>query len=219
MKELYSGKFAPITDTIGFLQCNSELAADVFQNWQSAIQIERGVSVSISQLSCDFPSAMKTLLPLTSVEARRYLFLPTESNWTAFLDNGHQGTDAFSHLSYLAERISCNAVRMTYIAEGISDRYPATILEMYGPHRTDFLNIVRSISCAIDGDKWVFSADGEVQSFEDVNRYSTRVTKNRFTGEMLAGYLSRLGILAFDENFYIPDETQAIFLEKFGPIE
>ena len=218
MKELYSGKFAPITDTIGFLQCDAKRAVAAFLDWQNDIQSTRGVSLSASCIAGDFPSAIKALLPLTSVERRRYLFAPTDSNWTVFLDNGHKGTDAFSHLSYLAERLACNAVRMTYVSEGREDSYPATIFKIYGPYKTDFLNIVRSISCAVDGGRWVFSAEGEVQPFENVERYSERSIKNRFTGEMLEAYLSQLGIRAFEEGFYMPSNMQAVLAEKEGPI-
>ena len=218
MIELFSGKFAPITDTIGFLRCDLETAVKAFLDWQGDIQSKRGVSLVDTRLSGSFMSDMNHLLPLTSVERRRYLFIPTKSNWTAFLDNGHQGTDAFSHISYLAEKLSCDAVRTTYIPEGYDDRYPATILEIFGPDKTDFLNSVRSISAAFYGAKWAFSAEGRVQPFEDVQRYSDRVLKKRFTGEMLEAYLNYLEIAAFDESFYSPKGERAILVSKTGPI-
>jgi hypothetical protein len=171
-----------------------------------------------SRIHEGFQSEILRLLPLTSVERRRYLFIPTRSNWTAFLDNGHQGTDAFSHISYLAEKLKCEAVRVTFVPDDHSERYPATILEIFGSDKTDFLNRVRSISVAFDGRKWAFSAEGAVQSFEDIQRYTDRVLKNRFTGELLEAYLRHLGISAFDESFYSPNGEAAVFVEKVGPI-
>jgi hypothetical protein len=121
-------------------------------------------------------------------------------------------------MSYLAEKLSCNAVRATYIPEGYDGRYPATIIEIFGPDKTDFLNSVRSVSVAFDGAKWAFSAQGEVQPFENVQKYADRVIKKRFTGEMLDAYLKHLGIVAFDESFYCPSGEKAILVSKAGPI-
>lgn len=218
MNELYSGKFAPVTDTIGFLRCRIEDVVNAFLDWQGGIQSKRGVSLADARLDGGFMSDIGRLLPLTSVERRRFIFVPTRSDWIAYLDNGHQGTDAFSHVSYLAEKLSCDAVRSTYIPEGYEGRYPATILEIFGPVKTDFLNSVRSISAALDGSKWTFSAEGQVQPFEDVGAYSNRTVRNRFTGDMLASYLNSLGIAAFEEGFYHPQGEKAILVSKTGPI-
>jgi hypothetical protein len=218
MKELFSRKFAPITDTIGFLRCDSDRVAKAFLDWQSGIQNKRGVALVESKIQGELESEIRRLLPLTSVERRRYLFIPTRSNWTAFFDNGHQGTDAFSHISYLAEKLACEGIRVTFISDSQSEQYPATILEIFGPNKTDFLNRVRSISVAFDGRRWVFSAEGAVQPFEDIQRYTDRVMKNRFTSEMLEAYLEHLEIEAFDERFYGPNGEAAIFVEKVGPI-
>jgi hypothetical protein len=218
MNELFSGKLAPITDTIGFLRCEPEDAASYFVDWQTEIQIKRGVSVKSNRLSGDIIADMRKLLPLNNVEKRRFLFIPTRSNWTAFLDNGRQGTDTFPVMSYLAGKMSCAAVSETYVPEGYNTRYAATLFEMYGPEKTEFLNIVRSVGAGFDGAKWSFSATGEVQPFEDVQQYSNRVIKKRFTGEMLKEYLNHLEIAAFDESFYCPNGEPAILVEKFGPI-
>src|SRR5262245_28318856 len=102
MNDLFGGKLAPITNTIGFIRCDCSRAAQAFFDWQEGIQTKRGVSLIEGKIHGDFESAIRRLLPLTSVERRRYLFVPTRSAWTAFLDNGHQGTDVFSPLSFLA---------------------------------------------------------------------------------------------------------------------
>ena len=45
-------------------------------------------------------------------------------------------------------------------------------------------------------------------------RYSERLVKKRFIGEMLKKYLSRLGIEAFNGNLYISENSHAILIEK-----
>ncbi len=218
MNALFAGRFAPVTDTIGFLRCDVEQAAQTFLSWQEGIQSQRGVELETSTAEVDLAAALPRLLPLTSVERRRFLFIPTRSEWTAFVDNGHEGTDAYAQISYLAERIGCDGVRATWVPEDRPGQWPATVLELYGPHKTTFLNTVRSIAASFDGSKWSFSADGEVQPFEDVARYKERAIKKRFDGAMLEDYLQHLGIAAFDEAFYAPSGHATIFIEKVGPI-
>jgi hypothetical protein len=218
MNELFGGKLAPITNTIGFLRYDLERAAEAFFQWQEGIQTKRGVSLTKEATIGDLEAAIPKLLPLTSVERRRYLFIPTRSKWVAFFDNGHQGTDVFAPLSYLARQLSCEALRATYNPEGRAKQYPAVILEMYGPRPTDFLNYVRSISAAYDGKKWAFATGGEAQPFEQVERYTAKSVRDRFTPEMLESYLKAMGINAFESDFYMPAGQAAILIEKSGPI-
>lgn len=218
MKTLFDGKYAPITDTIGFIRCSPTRAAEFFVEWQRPIQDKRGVSVDAKSIKGSLEANLQRLAPLTSVERRRYFFIPTRSNWTAFLDNGHQGTDAFSPLSYMAEKLSCEAVRATYDPGARDSSDLAVIWELYRPHVVDFSNTVRAVFVADDGNGLIFSESGEVQPYEDVEKYSSRLKRDRFTPQMLDRYLRALGIEAFDENFYQPEDQAAIFIEKFGPI-
>ncbi|USQ94994.1 hypothetical protein [Caulobacter sp. RL271] len=157
-------------------------------------------------------------MPLTSVERRRYLFIPTRSDWTVFLDNGHQGTDAFSPLSYMAEKLSCEAVRATCAPGTRESSDLAVIWELYGPEVIDFSNTVRAVFVADDGNGLVFSESGEVQPYEDMGKYSSRLKRDRFTPQILDHYLRAVGIEAFDETFYQPEGQAAILVEKLGPI-
>jgi hypothetical protein len=218
MKTLFDGKYAPITDTVGFIRCSPARSADFFVEWQRSIQEKRGVSVDATSIKVDLEENMRRLLPLTSVERRRYMFIPTRSEWTAFLDNGHQGADVFSPLSYMAEKLSCEAVRATYDPGTRGRSNLAVIWELYGPHVVDFSNTVRAVFVADDGNGLIFSENGQSQSYEDVEKYSIRQKRDRFTPQMLDQYLRALGIEAFDENFYQPEDQAAILVEKLGPI-
>ncbi|HEV2864844.1 MAG TPA: hypothetical protein VGX48_27875 [Pyrinomonadaceae bacterium] len=225
MQLLLDDRLAPITSEIGFLKADCSVAARAFMEWQTPIQQRRGVSLSRRPVSGSLEDVLQTLLPLTSVEARRYLFIPTASPWVAYLDNGHQGTDAMSAVSYLAKRIGCEGLRVVAVPDTIvSDwgdapgRYGATMLELYGPHDTHFLNYVRSIGVANDGGKWVFTQGGNPLPFEDLSRYKVREVRRRFTFEDLRYYLEQLGLSAFDEYFYLPaPNNQAVLFDKTGP--
>jgi hypothetical protein len=217
MEELLDGRLAPITYTIGFLECNIARAVEAYLTWQRPVQEKRGVELLASNVNGNLRQILLHLLPLTSVERRRFLFLPTGGPWTAFFDNGHQSTDAVAPMSYLARTLGCRALRTTYIPDNVTTgRFGSRILEIYGPRRTDFLNYIRTISLGFDGRKWIFSAVGEVQPFEQTEQYTARLVQNKFTPLMLATYLNALGVRAFAEDFY-PSDT-AVLIYKQGPI-
>src|SRR5688572_16192548 len=105
MKLLLDDKFAPITSEIGFVEADCAAVAREFANWQRNIHEPRGLSIVERSVSGTLEKVLEQLLPLTSVECRRFLFVPTDSRWTAFFDNGYRGTSAMSTVSYLAKQM------------------------------------------------------------------------------------------------------------------
>jgi hypothetical protein len=73
---------------------------------------------------------------------------------------------------------------------------------LYGPQTTDWLNRIRHISLANDVSGWEFVVEGEVQAFEQIERYKSRKVTERFTCEMLEQYCDALGIKLFQADFY-----------------
>lgn len=223
MKELFDGAYSPITNEIGFIQCSAKKAVAAFVEWQTPIQAKRGVSLDVVHSNGEMAEALNMLLPLTSIERRRMLFIQLANEWTAFFDNGWRGTDVFSQVSYLCSKIGCRGVRVGFVPDLPEDqggqkkvRYGATIFEMYASNTTDFMNIERSISSLNDGGKWTFSAAGAEQPFEDVGSYELKSKKDRFTPEMLERYVNALGIDAFNPSCY--QSSGGFFLiNKSGP--
>jgi hypothetical protein len=225
VKLLFDDRWAPITSQIGFLETDCTRTVQTFYEWQTELQKERGVTLVMQPVSGPLENALKALLPLTSVERRRALFVPTASSWTAYFDNGHQGTDAFPPMSYLAQRLGCRGLKVMAVPdskEGTTKpgrgRYGAITMELYGPQKTDWLNFIRAISLTNQGSKWEFVSTGTPFPFEDTARYQTRNVKQRFSFELLAEYLRALGVMAFEENFYMPTERPtALLVERIGP--
>lgn len=225
MNLLLDDRLAPITSEIGFLQASVEQVVEAYLGWQGPIQKEQGVDLMTDGVDGTLEEVLGTLLPLTSVERRRFLFVPTTSDWVAFFDNGHQGTDAMPAMSYLAQEIACNGLRVGAVPDTVQGksrtakgRYGATILEFYGPDQTEFLNFIRTIAAVHDGDRWVFEAFGTPLSFEDESYYKARRKKDRFTLDMLDEYLRKMGLSVFDESFYkIGARNRAVRIEKVGP--
>jgi hypothetical protein len=224
MRLLYDDRLYPITSVIGFIATGPAAAAQAYVDWMTPIQAARNVSLQTKTLSGPLDHVLYTLQPLTSVERRRFVFVPTDSHWTAFFDSGFQGSDAFSALSYLSKVLEVQSCSVTAVLEDDqhpppAGRYGALGLEMYEPHDTDFLNYGRTIQLADDDGQWVFTARGTPFPFEDLQQYNKRKVRDRFTLELLADYLHHLGVRAFDEDFYrtSPDRP-AIFIEKKGPV-
>ncbi len=222
--QLYDDRFAPITSEIEFLECDAKAAADAFQEWQCPIQSARGVRLNSREVLGDFPARIANLLPLTSHEARRILFIPTGSKWTAYLDNGWQGTD-ISAVSYLSRKMGCRAVRAVSVPHtmrktptGELGRYGVTIFELYSAETNGSspLNIRRSISAANDGGRWRFDSNGEPLDFERPEWYKARQIRDRFTPVMLDDYLRHFGIQFFSPDFYNVAQP-AFLISKEGP--
>jgi len=217
--QLLDDRLAPITSTVIFFEADFVEAAAAFTSWQTPIQLKRGVSLVRSRVQGDLESVLRKLLPLTNVEERRFLFIPTRNSWTAFFANGHRGTDPST---YIATLLKCRAVRATAVLhtmsrdeQGARGRWGATIFSLFGPETSSAS--IRSIYAANDGGKWVFDAYGLKQPFEETERYSARPIKDRFTPDMLDRYLQALGIHAFDEAFYQCEQRGAELVFKQGP--
>jgi hypothetical protein len=221
---LLEDRFAPITSTIGFLECDAATATRGKREWTSQILAPSGSTITERVLlGLSFTQQLEQLLPLTSVIRRRELFVPTTGPWTAYFDNGYRGTDAATPISQLALRLGCRGLRITSVPNTVRDRqrfgrFGAAIFELYGPERTDWLNRIRSIAAVNDGGSWSFSAQGMVLPFEQPERYTRKKVRERFDHELLRSYLEALGIRAFDSDYYAPIGSSAVLLERSGPV-
>jgi hypothetical protein len=221
MSLLFDDRLAPITSEFGFVEVSESALAEWWLARESAIQAKRGITIQRRAVAGSFEQVLLTLLPLTSVENRRTLLVPTQSRWTAFFDNGWQGSDA-EGLSLAASDLKCKSVRVVAVPETMSHRgntsrvgrYGARMFELYGSEKTDFLNYLRTISVANDGGRWRFDEAGSPLEGEDSSWYSPRNVKDRFRLEHLTSLLRTLGIDAFSEAFYAERGT---LFERHGP--
>lgn len=218
---LLEDRWAPVTSELGFLELDAERAARAYASWQGGLLVPRGITVGVHPVSGTLEQTLSTLLPLNNAEMRRHLFIPTRSPWTAYVDNGWQGTDAASVMSYLAQALGCRGMRVVAVPHTLREdkgRYGAVIFELYGPQRTHWLNYLRTLYAANDGGRWVFGQSGEPFAFEKLEQYQARKVRERFTFDMLREYLLHLGLAPFQEDFYLPPGSSAWLVEKTGPV-
>jgi hypothetical protein len=219
MKLLLDDRWAPITKEMGFLETETEHAARALTAWRAGLQASRGIAVEARPVSGHLEQALSALLPITSPETRRELFIPTRSPWTAYVENGWGGTDAGSVMRYMARTLGCRSMRVVAVPHTLrkdKGRYGAVMLEVYGPHQTAFLNYVRALGASNDGGRWVFDQSGEPFPFEKVEQYQARRVRDRFTFDMLKEYLHHLGLSPFEEDFYLPQGAPAWLVERTG---
>ena len=102
MRLLFDDRLAPITSDIGFIEAPAADAVAAFLDKEGPIHGPYGRTFTRTAIAGTLEEVLQKLLPLTSVHRLRHLFIPTASRWTAYIDNGHQGTDVFSAVSSLA---------------------------------------------------------------------------------------------------------------------
>jgi hypothetical protein len=218
---LLDDHWAPVTSEIGFLEIEVERAARAFAEWQGKLMAPRSISVVMRPVSGTLDQVLSALLPLTGGERRRHLFMSTRSPWSAYVDNAPGGTDAASAMAYMARTVGCRGLRVVAVPHTLrkdKGRYGAVMLEVYGPHRTNWLNYLRTIYASNDGGRWVFGQSGEPFPFEKLEQYQARRVRDRFTFDMLKEYLRHLGLAPFEEDFYLPGGAPAWLVEKTGPV-
>lgn len=204
MRLLFDDELAPLTSHLCFIEADFESVVDEYLRWMSPIL--RRSHLRRKVLNENFRDTLLRLLPITVPVDVRNLFIPTKSKWTAFFDNGLQGTDR-SPVSVLAKRLCCRGIYSTAVPHTFPSRitretrgrFGATIMEIFGQDG----EYVRAINCANDGGKWVFEESGEPYEFEDLELYKARRIRDRFTPEILERYLKNFGIDVFNEDFYL----------------
>ena len=132
------------------------------------------------------------LLPLARVDISR-VFIFECAGWSFLLNNATLGTDLGMIPSICAREKSTEALRLT-IAEDSPDSYGSTIMELFEPQASNEFRCRRSICAANDGGKWVFSQFGTPLPFENLEPYSLRQVRERFTPQVLRQYTKQLGV-------------------------
>ncbi|MHC1783578.1 MAG: hypothetical protein AB9891_12635 [Anaerolineaceae bacterium] len=218
---LLHDRYSPITTSIGFFEATCENSVRVFSSWQEKLKTEFNIIklINISLVKGDIEQCLRKILPFKSRTPNRFLFLPTQGRWTAYVDNLFHGTDP-TVISYLPERLTSRSVWVVAQPQGkkpvegyVQKRPGALIMEVYGHEQTQWLNVIRKIRLENESGKWKFEQFGNPFPFEQTERYNAKRKTDRFDFPMLKQYLWDLGGLRpFDEDFYLPPEKGSAIL-------
>jgi hypothetical protein len=208
-KGLLNNQFPPITYCWGFLASPVASAANALADYS---RVSSGDVRSIP-----FRGSLSSLLEELTVKpaevAHAQAILTTQSSWVAYFGTGWSGIEA-SHAAHLCGVLKCRGLAVTCAPDGITQegsppktvrRYGAIQLELFADHPTDWLNCERGIWLHKECTRWDFGSTGQVQPFEQTEKYNLKRKTERFTVEMLEQYCAALGIRLFDPDFYGPD--------------
>ena len=216
MRTLMSERYAPITTRIGFLHAPLDRVAAEAASWMAGFE----PNVRTGELRGPLEGLLPRLEPLVSAIRPRMLYVETSGGtWTAYFDCLANGTDPVSPVNGLARRLGCEGVRLTTKpdeygpdASGRYGRQGAVAFALVGHGGPgDMVGTgVRSVSVIREGSRFRFDQYGEVQPFEQPERYESRRIRERFTSQMLEAYCRALGLDPFEASAYGP---RAVLLE------
>lgn len=203
---LLDNKLYPITTQMSFLKADIEEIKNEFLQWQNPLVQKFDNFFDFKTIDIPLEDTLKSLLPLTTAERRRYILIPSKNDWVCLLDNGHTGTDR-TVPEILGKRLNCKVIFTIY-----DPNTEDTLLDIFDSQNSNF-DLIRSIS-AINENGWKFEQYGVIQDFENLEYYKSRQIKKRFNFNILKEYLNSLDINASDTSFYKPNK--AILIEKKG---
>ena len=199
MKTLASDRFAPITESIGFLNLPIAKAADALLEWRRELH----GTVSAREVHGVFPDVLRNLEPLSAL-AERELLVSVGPDWTAYFDNYLGGSDPVGAIGVLTKRAHATGFfvhSVPHVAgrgRGQIRRMGSVAFSMLAPFDTGRMNYVRTIQAVYSGSRWEFFLIGTEQPFEEVDRYRARKVRDRFTSDMLERYCQALGVDVFN---------------------
>jgi hypothetical protein len=186
----------PISGSVAFVEAPAEAVARARCRWSE----ELGVPLDLAVDPRPFPDVLTALEP---IDGTRELVI-AGGGWSA-LFRGAAGADLESLAGGLGRRLACRAVyaraqpNLYASAEGCNTR-----LVLFVPRDGD--NFLRSISVARD-ERWVFSAVGEPQPWEEPTWYRAPRPADRFPPELLHRYLDAIGLPPLDAPAWGPGGT------------
>jgi hypothetical protein len=146
-----------------------------------------------------FDEVLRCLLPLASFPSR-YLLLPC-SGWTVLVHNG-RSIAADDQLLSVSKAAACRGTYGSWADEGCVWQVVDQGCES------------RSVTCYLDGDRWVFHQQGAPLPFEKQALYGKRRKKDRLPPEVVQEYLARLVDVAFPADWRSLMSQEAVVLER-----
>jgi hypothetical protein len=158
-----------------------------------------------TRLRAPLPQLLTRLEPF-AMPSWKSLWVRTDSDWTAVFS---QGSD-LSWVAGLARRLKTRVLRTSYHPDVRRGKqivsHGGCAFWLYDGTREDLAPLygLRSIQASRQSG-WSWDEHGEVQPFEETERYSARRIAQRFDLPMLNRYCAALGIRRADPDFYGPD--------------
>jgi len=194
---LLQDRFAPTTFCAGALEAPLDVVVHADAEWRRAIG-----HCLFRAADAPLPELLHLLGPL-SQPLTKHLWVATASpRWTAYFDNGIDGSDPWPAISFLSERLDCRGILVAAHPYVRGSWRASTRFDLFGQPPVDELNLTRSISTAQEAGRWTWDATGDPLPFEDAASYAERRVPDRLPPDLVFRYARALGANLDAEGFY-----------------
>jgi hypothetical protein len=153
--------------------------------------------VEVMDAAADAGHALTFLRELTH-PVTRYVLFAVEGGWTGAVSNHRDGSDLHDHPYGLARLFQATTCRVVDAEARFAERdgfrvrlnYEARMFQLADSQG----HTLRSITCAHDGDRWVFETSGTAFPVERGFDYGARRKRDRFTSADLHALLRAMGV-------------------------
>lgn len=208
MRFLYDSKYAPLTDCMGFVETNLEIAFQKFAEWSFPQWASRVDKVKVSEFKLSFEELLLMMQPLKYPEKR--LLFATTSLWTGYIENITAIRTETGRIRRISEPLNCRSIEIAAWPSKYGKKVNGWGGGFFTLNQGD--EMIRHLMLS-DQDRWEFDSYGSYLPFENIEKYKEKYARNRFTPELLDKYLKYFGINFFDENFYMPPNSKAYLIE------
>ncbi|QHC56600.1 hypothetical protein [Rathayibacter tanaceti] len=190
---------------MGFLRAPAAAVARTYYEWDH----DEDSGDTLIEITGGLSEAAPSLEPLEFGSPHKFLVIGTANpDWSAFVENGAQGTDPVGPTKVLGQRLNTESLYISCIPPRSAGNQRARLgARQFVVHRPNpdtsagLAETVRVIELTQDS-RWTFHTYGEPLPFEDISAYTNRRVADRFTPEMLADYCAAYGLRPFDDDFF-----------------
>ncbi|MFB6720066.1 hypothetical protein ACFCV3_07910 [Kribbella sp. NPDC056345] len=181
---------------MGFFKVNVAVAAEALERWRRshAWFAKWQPGLAVEHLEGELSSGIGRLLPFGPERDRELLWDCGDGQWTAYFDD-MPASDAVTAVSGLCRQAGFEGVVLT---DGVSEFDHGRDLQ-FVVHKG--AETVRAIGSLWEGRR-TFETYGEPLPFEETERYTRRLKRERLTSDMLERYCAHLGLFPYDPSFY-----------------
>ncbi|TCC16722.1 hypothetical protein [Kribbella sindirgiensis] len=180
---------------MGFFKVNVAVAAEALERWRRshAWFAERPQGLVVEKVAGPLSSGIERLLPFGPGRDRELLW-DCGGEWTAYFDD-MPASDAVTAVSSLCMRAGFEGV---VLVDGTSEWDGGRDLQFVVHRGADTVRVIQS---TWEGRR-AFDTYGDPLPFEETERYTRRLKRERLTSEMLERYCAHLGLYPYDPAFY-----------------
>lgn len=191
---LLGGVLSPLGSTVAFIQGSRSDVLSRLLTWRT----ELGQQTSVSQ-TATLRDGLRLLDPMQSPWQVELL---VECGYgTAYLNNSIGGGDPTAAAPYLGHALDVRVITAQHMPRH-GPGHAATQLWIQGPDGEPPLMYERTLAAHATDGQWIWHESGAVQPWERPDRYTARRKRDRLDRDLLAEYLSAIGIDVDDPAFY-----------------